>query len=60
MTEHYVVGRHDGVKRSLCRAPKLHDAECGHRWEPVDLELNPGQWVRQIVATERIKRWKKA
>jgi hypothetical protein len=51
----YVQGRNDGIKRACHRVPPLHDHEVANGYSAVSLLLEPGKWVRQIVADERIK-----
>ena len=52
---HYIEGAKDGIKRRLYLVPKRFDAECSYSYSPAMIELNPGQWVRQIVALDRVK-----
>lgn len=56
MTTHYIKGRHDSIKRRVCEAPLLDSDRCARGYVPVMLELNPGQWVRQIVGADRIQK----
>lgn len=56
MTQNFLTGRHDSIKRRVYEVPLLDSDRCAWGYVPVMLELYPGKFVRQIVGADRIQK----